>query len=50
MPLSHARNKIVEMTSLDSFNSVYTPNFQFNFLGDYELDNEFLVHKICINM
>ena len=45
MSLSHARNKIAELTCLET---VYAPNFIFNVIGDYGVDNEFLVHRICI--
>ena len=43
--LSHARIKIAEITWL---NSVYTLDFTFNLVGVYGVDNEFLVHRICI--
>jgi hypothetical protein len=46
--LPHARDRISEITYLKTFNSVYAPNFKFNFIGDYGVDNIFLVHKICI--
>ena len=45
MSLSHARNKIAELTCLET---VYAPDFIFNMIGDYGVDNEFLVHRICI--
>ena len=45
MSLSHAENKIVELTCLKR---VYAPDFTFNLVGDYGVDNEFFVHRICI--
>jgi hypothetical protein len=48
MFLSHARNKIAEITCLRPLKSVYAPNFKFNLIGDYGVDNDFLVHEICI--
>jgi hypothetical protein len=48
LSLQHARDKISEITCLRTFNSVYAPNFQFNLIEDYGVDNNFLVHQICI--
>jgi hypothetical protein len=48
MSLSHARDKIAEITCLSTFKSVYAPLFNFNLIGDYGVDNIFLVHRICI--
>jgi hypothetical protein len=45
LSLSCARDKIAEIPCLKS---VYVPNFQFNLIGDYDVEEEFLVHKICI--
>jgi hypothetical protein len=43
--LSHARNKIAELKCLKS---VYAPEFTFYLIGEYGVDNNFLVHRICI--
>lgn len=43
--VSQARNKIAEITCLKS---VYIHDFTFNLIGDYGVDNDFLVHIICI--
>jgi hypothetical protein len=48
MSLPHARNKISEITCLSSFNSDYSLDFQFVLIGNYGLDKNFLVHKMCI--
>jgi hypothetical protein len=45
MSVSQARNKIAEITCLKS---VYIHDFTFNLIGDYGVDNDFLVHRICI--
>jgi hypothetical protein len=45
LSLSHARNKIAELKCLKS---VYAPEFTFNLIGEYGVDNNFLVHRICI--
>ena len=45
MSLSHARDKIAEITCL---NSDYAPNFTFNLIGDYGVVTDFVVHRICI--
>jgi hypothetical protein len=46
--LSHARDRISEITCLRSFKSVYAPSFQFHLIGDYGVDNMFLVYRICV--
>ena len=45
LSLSHARDKIAEITWLKS---VYILDFTFNLIGEYGVDNDFLVHRICI--
>jgi hypothetical protein len=45
MSSSHARNKIAELKCLKS---VYAPEFTFYLIGEYGVDNNFLVHRICI--
>jgi hypothetical protein len=45
MSLSHDRNKIAEITCLKS---VYILAFTFKLIGDYDVDNNFWVHRICI--
>jgi hypothetical protein len=48
IPLSHTRHKISEVTCLSTLKSIYAPKFKFNLIGDYGVDNIFLVHRICI--
>lgn len=48
LSLSHVVNKITEITCLSMFNSVYAPDLKFNLIGEYGVDKEFLVHRICI--
>jgi hypothetical protein len=43
--LSRARDMLAEIPCLKS---VYTSKFQFNLIGDYGFDKDFLVHRICI--
>lgn len=43
--LSHARDKIGELPCLTS---VYALDFTFNLVGEYDIDNVFMVHRICI--
>jgi hypothetical protein len=43
--LSHARNKIAEVTCLKS---AYVSDFIFNLVGVYNINNAFMVHKIYI--
>jgi hypothetical protein len=43
--LSHTRDKIAELICLKS---VYTPDFTFNLIGEYDLDNVIMVHRICV--
>jgi hypothetical protein len=33
---------------LSTLKSIYAPKFKFNLIGDYGVDNIFLVHRICI--
>ena len=44
---SHATNKIAELTCLTN---VYAPKFAFNLIGEYDVNNEFLVGRLCINV
>ena len=48
MPLSHATNKIAEITCLSSMKSICAPKLTFNLIGKDYVDNEFLVSTICI--
>ena len=48
MSLSHAKNKIAEITCLRTLQNVYAPDFTFQLIGDYDINNEFWVHRICI--
>ena len=48
MSFSHARTKIAEITGLSTLKSAYVPDFTFQLIGDYGVDNIFLVHRICI--
>ena len=48
MALSHAKLKIIEITCLKSSQSVCAYNFTFNLIGDYGVNSDFFVHKICI--
>jgi hypothetical protein len=43
---SHARHKISAIACLSTFKSVYAPHFKLNLIGDYGVDNDFLVHRI----
>jgi hypothetical protein len=33
---------------LSTLKSIYAPKFKFNLIGNYGVDNIFLVHRICI--
>ena len=48
MASSHERNNIVEITCLSSMKSVDALNLTFNLIGEECIDNEFVVHRICI--
>ena len=43
MPLSHARNRIAEITWSCSMKTVYAPNLTFSLFGEDCVDNDFLV-------
>jgi hypothetical protein len=43
--LSNARDKIDEIPCLKS---VYSLDFTFHLVGEYDIDNVFMVHRICI--
>lgn len=44
--LECAREKVFELSSLNSFSS--TSTYYFKLIGDYGIDNQFLVYRICI--
>ena len=48
MQLSHALVKASELVSLPSWNSIYTPCFRVNVIGEYSVNQEVLVHIFCI--
>ena len=48
MKLSHAMEKVSEIACSKSLVSAYTPGYKFNLIGDYGVDNQFLVYRICI--
>lgn len=48
LSLSHARTKISGLAYLRALNSAYAPDFTFELIGDYDSNNEFWVHRICI--